>query len=139
MWSRFRRLPVWVQVVGWLLLWPLLGPLLIVRGEQPSRMRYAVAVALLLIGAVVFIPIDHGDLEQQTAAELAAEEQVLAVDAAAATLAEADAEQAARRVEHAEAARAADEEVAAVRAAEEAAARAAEEEAAAARSGASSP
>jgi hypothetical protein len=102
-------------------------------------MRYAVAVALLLIGAVVFIPIGHGDLEQQTAAELAAKEQVLAVDAAAATLAEADAEQAARRVEHAEAARAADEEEAAVRAAEEAAARAAEEEAAAARSGASSP
>jgi endonuclease YncB( thermonuclease family) len=124
-WSRFRRLPVWVQVVGWLLLWPLLCALLIVRGERPSRIRYALAMAVLLVGAVVYIPSGDGAAEQQIALALAAEEEVLAADEAAATIAEAAAEKAAT------AARAAAEEDSAARAAEEAAARAAEEEAAA--------
>lgn len=50
-WRRFRRWPTWVQVIGWLLGWWLLIPVLAWRSALPVRAKWAIsgAVAVVLV------------------------------------------------------------------------------------------
>src|SRR5690625_5102386 len=73
-WHGFRRLPLWVQVIAWVLLWPVLAALLIVSGPAPSTLRYATAVVVLVAGGIVWIATRGDDTPVAPVAELAADE-----------------------------------------------------------------
>jgi competence protein ComEC len=53
-WSGFRSLPVWGQVLVWVVLWPLLAALFLVSSFRPAAWRIAGAVALSLVVAPVW-------------------------------------------------------------------------------------
>jgi micrococcal nuclease len=58
-WARFRATPVVVQLIAWVLVWPLVGALAIV-GRDRSRTRYALATAVLVVGAASWVPVLAG-------------------------------------------------------------------------------
>jgi competence protein ComEC len=53
-WSGFRILPVWGQVLVWVVVWPLLAALFLVSSSRPAAWRIAGAVALSLVVAPVW-------------------------------------------------------------------------------------
>jgi micrococcal nuclease len=84
LWSRFRAAPVWVQTLGWVLAWPLIGALLIASGPHVSRLRYALAAVALFLGGTIWIPIVTGSASPATVEVEPAEDALESRDAAAA-------------------------------------------------------
>jgi micrococcal nuclease len=148
LWTRFRSLPLWAQIVVGILLWPaLLAMVIALSGRGPTPVRYGAAALVLVLGLALWLPNgDDGAREAEVAAALAAEAEAADADAAERAAEEAAAEEAAAAARDAEAAAeqvaaekaAADDDAAAEKAAAEKAATdaAAAAEAAAAEKGA---
>jgi endonuclease YncB( thermonuclease family) len=90
-WSRFRATPVVVQLVAWVLLWPLVGALA-VAGRGPSRTRAALATVVLVVGAAVWMPVVTGAGEPADVEVVvtAADDEQQRLDGRAAAAAEAE-------------------------------------------------
>jgi endonuclease YncB( thermonuclease family) len=63
LWAAFRGLPTWGQGLLWIVLAPLLLALFLVRGQQPSRLRYVSAAAAILLLGPVWIGVASGSGE----------------------------------------------------------------------------
>ncbi len=56
-WRRFRRLPLWVQLVLWLLLWPFVGALWLLSPPERTPGRVVAAIPLLVLGVPLWAAI----------------------------------------------------------------------------------
>lgn len=57
LWTTFRSLPGWAQVLGWLLLWPAIAALFLWRRPSTGKTYKIVAVAVLLFGSIAYAGI----------------------------------------------------------------------------------
>lgn len=56
LWGRFRQLPVWAQIIGWVVAWPVLGALAIWQSDPTATVARAGAATVLLVGGLVWFP-----------------------------------------------------------------------------------
>jgi competence protein ComEC len=54
-WARFRSWPLWVQLLLWLVAWPVLGALLAARSPRLGSAANPVALSVLVIGGLVWV------------------------------------------------------------------------------------
>jgi hypothetical protein len=75
-WRRLRSLPLWLQIVLWIALWPALAALLLARSPKLGAAGIPAAVGVLLVGGLAWTgflvgPDTKDDLALQEAAEAA--------------------------------------------------------------------
>lgn len=54
-WRRFREIPFWLQVIAWLLAWPLLLALLIARSPRLGTAAVPLGAVVLLVGGGIWM------------------------------------------------------------------------------------
>src|SRR5437867_2017178 len=72
-WARFRRLPIWLQVVIWVFLWPVPTALLAASRPPADRRRYwalAAVVSLVWVGVAIAGQQDRPTAGEQQAGQV---------------------------------------------------------------------